>query len=118
MKRLTSFHRAAFTVAALLILVLFATGPATFGGDGEERTLELRSYVVDGSQVRVKVDNPSSDAKSAVVVVEAEVNGGPVTGLAGVTLFGNQSAMVTLGFPADVQDVISVGVTTDSPSPF
>ena len=118
MTKLTGFRKAALTVAAVLILVLFATGPATFGGEGEETTLELQTFEVHGSQVEVKVANTSSNAMTGQVVVEAVVNGATVTGFAGVTVFGNQSATVTLGFPSDVQDVISAGLVESDPNPF
>ena len=118
MTKLTGFQKSALTVAAVLIAALFVTGPATFGGEGEEQSLRLQSHEVHGSQVQVKVTNVSSNAMTGQVVVEAVVNGETVTGFAGVTVFGNQSATVTLGFPADIQDIISVEAVGENPNPF
>ena len=75
MTKLTGFRKAALTVAAVLILVLFATGPATFGGEGEETTLELQTFEVHGSQVEVKVANTSSNAMTVSSPLELPPGG-------------------------------------------
>ena len=116
MRRFTGFHKAALPVAAALILILLATGPATFGGF--EEPLTLLSHKVKGTQVICEVQNSSLNAESGQVWVEALVNGEVVYGFAPVTVIGKQGASITLGFPEEVEQVLTAGIITDDPSPY
>jgi len=116
MKRFTGFHRAALPIAAALIVILVASGPAAFGGFDEPLTLV--SQTVAGNNVHVKIANSSSDSVSGQLWVEAMVDGQLVYGVVPVTVFGKQTASVVVGFPSEVEDVLSSGLMNDDPNPF
>jgi len=63
--------------------------------------------------VQVVVSNPSADARSGYVTVNAIVNGGSAQSQARVVLAPGQSTSVTVYFAKRVADVVYVGIIED-----
>ena len=116
MKKYTGFQKAALPIAAALILILVASGPAAFGGF--EEPLTLLGHTINGSQVLVDVSNSSSDPETGEVWVEAKVNGETVYGFAPVTVMGKQTTTVAVGFSSAVESVTATSLVTDEGNPF
>jgi hypothetical protein len=71
-----------------------------------------------GTLVVVKVKNPGSQPRSASVSVQASVLGVSVMSSAHVSLAPGQTANVPVAFVGLVQNIITVGLSSDDGTPW
>lgn len=74
----------------------------------------VKGYTVNGGVVTVNVKNASLAPATAVVFVQANVGGIPVTSSVPVALLSGQCAIVAVGFTSSVGAVLSVGISDDN----
>jgi hypothetical protein len=103
-------------VAGLLLLLL-ATSPPTFGGNDAESSLAVEGCNTAGSTVEVAVSNSADESRTGTVTVAAKVEGNLVVRQATVSLGANSTASLSLRFPSQVDDVITLGLYEDN-NPF
>ena len=101
---------------AALVMILLATSPPAFGGNGGSLSVSASQTV--GTVVVVTVSNTSSDPKLGTVRVVAQVDGNLMVSYAPVSVAPNSTATAVAGFPAEVAGVIRLGLTSEESTPF
>ena len=96
-----------------LLLLLLATSPPTFGGDGEGEALVVESCETTGSVAEVVVSNSADETRTGTVTVAAKVDGYFLVRRASVSLSGNSASAVRVSFPSQIEGVITVGIRDD-----